>query len=124
MRQFCAHFLFILSGWTLLIKWILPAVWAVHEGVPVSTYIFWDFWWVVHIWLGTCLLRGARSLFAFVMVVSLMEITIIVTIFVLFFLEPNWTLWTMNWFVNKCFVLACFVVLLVHALNRKNQYQH
>jgi len=40
------------------------------------------------------------------------EIVIIVTKFVLFLEAPQWTIWRTNWFINKLFVLACFVLLL------------
>ena len=25
---------------------------------------------------------------------------------------PEWTIWRTNWFINRCFVLACFIGLL------------
>lgn len=122
MRQFFAHFLFLLSAWTLTIKWILPVVWAIGENAPLTTYIWWDFWWVVHIWLGCSLLFGSRYLLGFVYIVSILEICIVVTKFGLFFSSPEWSMWTMNWFVNKVFVLICFVMLLSHAVVRKGDY--
>ncbi len=120
MRRFFAHFLFILSAWTLTIKWILPVIWAVDQGVLLTTYIWWDFWWVAHIWLGFALLYRARHLLSFVYLVSILEIGIVLTKFFFFLTEPEWTIWTMNWVVNKVFVLALFLMLLTHALfNRK-----
>jgi uncharacterized membrane protein SirB2 len=44
--------------------------------------------------------------------VSVVEIIIIVTKFALFLPAPEWTIWRTNWFINKCFVLACFIGLL------------
>ena len=122
MRRFFAHFLFVLSAWTLTIKWILPIVWAVEENTALTAYIWWDFWWVVHIWLACSLLFGSRYLLSFVYIVSVLEIGIVVTKFGLFFGDPEWTIWTMNWFVNKVFVLLLFVMLLTHALIRRKYY--
>ena len=124
VRQFFAHFLFVLAAWTLTIKWILPVVWALNENVTISTYIWWDFWWVIHIALGVALIYGFRFLFSFLMIVSALEIVIVVTKFVLFLPDPEWTIWTMNWFVNKVFVLVIFVMLLLHALFNRHSYQH
>ncbi len=122
MRRFFAHFLFVLAAWTLVIKWILPVVWALNEGVSHDTYIYWDFWWVVHIALALALLYGYRHLFIAVIAVSVLEILIVTTKFILFLPDPEWTIWTMNWFVNKLFVLAVFIMLLIHALSRKKAY--
>ena len=122
VRRFFAHFLFVLAAWTLVIKWALPVVWALNEGVSPVTYIYWDFWWVIHILLGLALLFGYRYLLIFVIVVSILEIGIVTMKFTLFLSHPEWTIWTMNWFVNKLFVLAVFIMLLLHALCRKKVY--
>ena len=75
---------------------------------------------MAHIWLGATLLYKARHLLSFVYIVSILEIGIVTTKFSLFLGEPEWTIWTMNWFVNKIFVLVLFLMLLLHALfNRK-----
>jgi hypothetical protein len=34
-----------------------------------------------------------------------------VTKFALFLPDPDWTIWRTNWFVNKVFVLAAFVLM-------------
>lgn len=116
MLAFIAHFLFILSAWTLVIKYIFPAAYAVAEGVPIGSYVMWDFWWVVHIWLGWSLLHWRRYTYAAAIAISVAEIAIVVTKFVLFLSVPQWTIWRTNWFINKVFVLACFVLLLVYCL--------
>ncbi len=123
MRRFFAHFLFILAAWTLTIKWILPLGWALHEGVSPSAYIWWDFWWIIHIYLGVALLYDFRFLLSTLVVVSVLEIGIVVTKFALFLVEPEWTVWTMNWFVNKVFVLVLFVMLLSHAVLDSKMYR-
>ena len=45
--------------------------------------------------------------------VSVVEIIIVVTKFVLFLSAPTWDVGHTNWFINKVFVLACFVGLFV-----------
>jgi hypothetical protein len=113
---FIAHFLFILAAWTLVIKYVFPVAYAAAEGVPVLTYVYWDFWWVVHIWLGWSLLHWRRYTYAAAVGVSVAEIAIIVTKFVSFLSAPQWTIWRTNWFINKVFVLSCFVLLLAYCL--------
>jgi len=130
---FLAHFLIVLAAWTLVIKLIFPVAFALAEGVPIATYIYWDFWWVAHLWLAWALLNWQRYTVVLAVGVSVVEIIIIVTKFILFFDDPHWTIWTTNWFINKVFVLACFCMLLpVIALGRhadmetggsKTQYQ-
>jgi cysteine desulfurase/selenocysteine lyase len=49
-------------------------------------------------------------------IVSVAEIVIVVTKFVLFLGDPEWTIWRTNWFINKIFVLGCFILLLGYLL--------
>jgi hypothetical protein len=116
MLRFLADFLFVLAGWTLVIKYVFPVGYALHEGVPALTYVLWDFWWVVHIALGWALIRLPRYTFEFAIGVSVVEIVIVATKFVFFLAQPTWDIWRTNWFINKVFVLACFVLLLAYAL--------
>ena len=113
---FFAHFLFILAAWTLVIKYVFPMSYALVEGVPILTYVYWDFWWVVHIWLGWSLLHWRRYTYAAAVGICVVEIAIITTKFVSFLAAPQWTMWRTNWFINKIFVLACFVLLLAYCL--------
>ena len=100
MTVFIAHFLILLSAWTLVIKYVFP---------------------VAHLWLAYALLRPQSYTFLLAVGVSVVEIIIVVTKFILFLPDPDWTIWTTNWFINKVFVLACFCLLLPHALaNRQN----
>jgi hypothetical protein len=115
-NRFFAHFLFILAAWTLVIKFIFPVAFALAEGAPLGRYVMLDFWWVAHIWLGWALLTQPRYTYALALVVAVVEIIIIVTKFALFLPAPEWTIWRTNWFINKCFVLACFVGLLCYLL--------
>ncbi len=112
MSRFLADYLFVLAAWTLVIKYIFPFAYALNEGAPVLTYVMWDFWWVAHIWLGWALINRPRYTFALALLVSVVEIVIVVTKFVVFLSEPQWDIWHTNWFINKCFVLACFILLL------------
>lgn len=116
MTKFFAHFLFILAAWTLVIKYFFPAAYAIGHGEAIGAYIFWDFWWVIHIWLGWALLKQPRYVYGLALIVSIVEIIIIVTKFALFLPAPEWTIWRTNWFINKCFVLACFIGLLGYLL--------
>lgn len=116
MITFFAHFLFILAAWTLTIKFLFPITFAVASGLPLHTHIYWDFWWVVHLWLGWALLNWQRYSFPLAITVSGVEIVIIVTKFVGFLSAPQWTIWKTNWFINKLFVLACFILLLGYCL--------
>ena len=123
VKRFFAHFLFILAAWTLVIKYILPVILATVADQSITTYIYWDLWWVVHIWLGCALIFEFRYLRSAALLISIIEIGIIAIKFTNFLSEPQWTPASMNWFVNKIFVLACFVLLLIHVLLRGETYR-
>jgi hypothetical protein len=116
VNRFFAHFLFILAAWTLVIKYLFPMAYAIHYDLPVGTHVYADLWPIVHVWLGWTLLHWRRSTFGFAVGISIAEIVIIVTKFALFLAGPEWTIWRTNWFINKVFVLACFVMLLTWIL--------
>ncbi len=78
MIPFLAHFMFVLAAWTVTIKYAFPIAYALWEESPITSYIYWDFWWVFHIWLGWSLLHWKRYTFALAIVVSMAEIVIIV----------------------------------------------
>ncbi len=118
MVIFFAHFLFLLSAWTLVIKFGVPIVFSWWEGLSLGTYIMWDFWWVIHLWLGWTLLHWKRYTIRLTLFVSTVEIGIILYKFIFFFEDPNWTIWNMNWFVNKLFVLTCFCLMLGYFLKK------
>jgi hypothetical protein len=112
MIRFIAHFLFILAAWTVVIKYLFPIGYALAEGSPALTYVFLDFWPLVHVWVGWSLLHWNRWTLPLAVTVSVAEIAIVATKFVLFLSAPEWTIWRTNWFINKIFVLACFILLL------------
>ena len=122
MRTFLAHFLFILAAWTVVIKYLFPMAYALSEGNPVLTYVYLDLWPVVHVWVGWSLLNWNRYTFALAGVVSVAEMVIVVSKFVIFLAQPEWTIWRTNWFINKIFVLTCFILLtgylVIHARSR------
>jgi hypothetical protein len=119
MTVFLAHFLIVLAAWTITIKFLFPIAYAFAEGTPITAYIYWDFWWVIHLWLAWALLRWPPYVHALALAVSGVEIVIIVTKLALFLSDPTWTIWSTNWFINKLFVLACFVLMLGYlALHR------
>ncbi len=115
---FLAHLLFILAAWSVFIKYVFPVAFALVEGVPLTTYIFWDLWPVAHVWLGWALLARPAYTRWLAIAMSVIEIIIIVTMFSFFLAEPDWSIWRTNLFVNKVFVLACFVLVLATALMR------
>ena len=123
MITFLAHFLIVLAAWTVTIKFLFPMAFALADGVPITTHIYWDFWWVVHLWLAWTLLNWRSYSYALAIGVSITEILIIVTKFGLFLAAPEWTIWSTNWFVNKLFVLACFCLLLGYLLAHRRRYQ-
>ena len=95
---------------------------ALNAGEPALTYVMWDFWWVAHIWLGWALIKRPRYTFSLAMTVSVVEIAIVVTKFVMFLPAPQWDIWHTNWFINKCFVLACFILLFVYLLVKRREF--
>ena len=101
MIAFFAHFLYVLAGWTLVIKFAFPVAMALAEGVPTGTYVYWDFWWVVHIWLGWSMLHWQRYTWWLAVGVALVEIVIVVVKLWLFLADPEWTIWQTNWFINS-----------------------
>ena len=122
MTVFLAHLLFVLAAWTVVIKYLFPVAYALAHGLAPATHVYLDFWPVAHVWLGWALLARPRYTFALALTVAVLEIVIVVTKFVLFLGEPQWTIWTTNWFVNKLFVLGCFVLMLGHLLVRRLDY--
>lgn len=107
-----AHWLVLLALWTLLIKFIFPMVYDHSYGHAIGTHIMWDFWWVAHLVLAWSLMHWNATTYRLAMVISVVEIIIIVVKFTLFFEAPDWTIWRTNWFINKVFVLGCFIALL------------
>ena len=51
----------MLAAWTLIIKYAFPMAWALNEGAPLLRYVWWDFWWVAHIWLGLALIEAMAA---------------------------------------------------------------
>lgn len=119
MLTFLAHALIVLAAWTVTIKYLFPIAFALAEGVPLATYVYWDLWPVAHVWMAWALLVRPHPRYTFALAVgmSVVEIVIVVTKFALFFADgPEWTIWQTNWFINKIFVLACFGLLLPAAI--------
>jgi hypothetical protein len=114
MARFIAHFLFILAAWTVVIKYLFPIGYALAEGSRPFSYVYLDLWPVVHVWVGWRLLHWDRWTVPLALGVAVAEIVIVVTKLALFLSEPEWTIWRTNWFINKIFVLAVFVLLLAY----------
>ena len=119
LRAF-AMALFLIATYTLVIKFINPLTYMVafrmESGYWRPPPIMWDFWWVAHIWLGCWLWNRHRAAWLFGMAISVVEIGIIVTKFVRFLQEPKIDFWGISWLINKCCVLALFILLLAELL--------
>jgi len=124
MRTFLAHFLFILAAWTVVIKYLFPIGYSLAHGEPIFAHVFVDFWPVVHVWVGWSLLHWNRYTFALAAAASVAEIVIVVTKFALFLADPQWNIFSTNWFINKIFVLACFVLLLGYLMLQARAQVH
>lgn len=122
MRIFLAHWLILLAAWTLVIKFVFPLVFDAAYGHAAGTHVYWDFWWVIHLWLAYALYTRPGYLWWLAIVVSVVEIGIIGVKFYFFFQQPDWTLWQTNWFVNKVFVLSCFIVLLGYCWLQRDRF--
>jgi hypothetical protein len=118
---FLAHFLIVLATWTVTIKFLFPIGYAMAYGLPPGSHIYWDFWWVVHLWLAWALLHWRSYTYLAAIMVSVAEIAIVVTKLALFLAAPEWTIWTTNWFVNKLFVLLCFGLMLPYLVLRRRE---
>ena len=116
---FLAHTLILLAAWTVTIKFLFPIAYALGYGLPLGSHIYWDFWWVIHLWLVWALLHWRAYTYALAVGVSVVEIAIIVTKFALFLPVPEWTIWSTNWFINKVFVLACFCLMLPYFVTHR-----
>ncbi|MDT8438309.1 MAG: hypothetical protein RQ729_04795 [Wenzhouxiangellaceae bacterium] len=122
LTLFLAHALFVLAAWSVFIKYIFPVAFALAEGVAPARYIFWDLWPVAHVWLGWALLARPRYTRALAIGMAVVEIVIIATLFSIFLADPEWSIWRSNWFVNKVFVITCFVLVLFAALRYPEQF--
>ena len=81
----------------------------------------WDFWWVAHFYLARVILHPGRWTKAVAWSVTIAEIVIIVVKFAAFLSKPEWDLWRTNWFINKIFVLGCFLAMAVWLLRHSHE---
>jgi hypothetical protein len=121
--QFLAHWLILLAAWALMIKFAFPIAHDAAYGHPPGTHIYWDFWWLAHLFLAYTLLRWQPYTYWLAISISVVEIIIIVTKFYFFLNDPHWDIWQTNWFINKIFVLACFVAMLGYFVARRDVYR-
>lgn len=115
---FLAHLLFVLAAWTVFVKYLFPVAFALAEGEAWTRWVYWDLWPIAHVLLGRALLVRPPYVRALAIGMSIVEIVIIAIAFSVFLSDPEWSIWRTNWFVNKVFVLACFVLVLGTALTR------
>ena len=121
MIVFLAHFLIVLAAWTATIKFLFPIGYDLAYGLPIGSHIYWDFWWVAHLWLAWALLRWKPYVYVAAIGIAVVEIAIVVTKLALFLSAPEWTIWTTNWFINKLFVLLVFGLMLPYFLLRRRE---
>ncbi len=108
--------LVVMMTWTVVIKYLVPLVWAASErasGRAVAAPILWDFWPLAHLALVILLARGHRWAWGYGLAVGLVETTIVVSKLTAFALAPQREFMKLLWFTNKLYVLAFFVVFLV-----------
>jgi len=111
--------LYFFAFYTLTIKYFIPIGWAIHLSEPLTTYIFfWDAWWIAHIAVGYGLIHLRKGTWQWAMLLTLAEIIIIVSKFVLYYFNPNLDFWHWMWFVNKCFLLLYFLFLFIRLLRK------
>jgi len=115
-----AHWLVLLALWTLVIKFVFPIAYDKAYGHTLGTHIMWDFWWVAHLILAWYLTHWRDFTYRLAMIICVVEILIIVVKFYLFLNSPDWTIWSTNWFINKVFVLGCFIALLATLLHARD----
>jgi len=114
MSVLMGQLLYLSAAWTLAIKYVLPIGWALWIGVPWMTFIrYWDAWWVAHLAVGWALMRVRRGVWVWALLLAVAEIAIIVPKLTLFLIHPHVDVWSANWFVNKCWLLALFSFSLV-----------
>ncbi|WP_428820524.1 hypothetical protein [Microbulbifer sp. MCCC 1A16149] len=120
---FLAHFLFVLAAWTVFIKYLFPIAFALGSGEPWNSHVYWDLWPLAHLWLGWALVTQASYARPLAIAMSVIEVVIIVSKFALFLSDPEWTIWRSNWFVNKVFVLGCFILVFATAMTRPEAFR-
>ncbi|MDZ7789860.1 MAG: hypothetical protein U5L08_05065 [Xanthomonadales bacterium] len=120
---FLAHLLFVLAAWSVFIKYVFPLGFALFNGLPWHTHVFWDLWPVAHVWLGWALLAQPWYTRWLAAGMAVVEIVIIVGLFAWFLADPEWTIWRTNWFVNKVFVLTAFALILASVVYRPERFR-
>lgn len=104
--------LYFFAAYTVLIKYLLPVAWALKNGEPPASYIyFWDAWWIAHLAVGAGLAGMKKGIWGWAFLLTAVEIIIIVVKFAFYLGEPALTFWHLNWFINKSLLLAYFTVL-------------
>lgn len=105
--------LVVMATWTLVIKFLAPALHAIANDMPVADAPFmWDFWWAAHLILAWLLWQRHRLAWVAGVAISVVEIVIVVVKFALFAQQPDGSFWALLWLTNKVYVLAYFVALL------------
>jgi len=119
---FAVFGLVVMATWTLVIKYLAPALYFVAEraaGRPLERApVMWDFWWVAHLGLAWLLWRRHPLVRIAGVGVAAVEIVIVAVKLALYFGHPDLSFWRLLWFTNKLYVLAFFLFLLAFLLRR------
>lgn len=114
--------LYFFAAYTVLIKYLLPVAWALHQKAALTTYIyFWDAWWIAHLAVGTGLVLRKKGVWLWALLLTAAEIIIITVKFYFYSKSPNLDFWHLNWFMNKSFMLIYFWVLLVWLFKKETR---
>ena len=120
---FAVFGLVVMATWTLVIKYLAPALYFVAEraaGRPLERApVMWDFWWVAHLGLAWLLWRRHPLVRIAGLGVAAVEIVIVAVKLALYFGHPDLSFWRLLWFTNKLYVLGFFVFLLAFLLGRQ-----
>jgi hypothetical protein len=112
--------LVVMATWTLVIKFLAPALYVVAERAagsrPAEAPVMWDFWWVAHLLLAWLLWRRHPRAVHLGTAVAAVETLIVSTKLALYAGRPDLSLWGLLWLTNKMYVLAFFAAFLVLAL--------
>ena len=114
-----SSWLVLIVLWTLLIKFIFPATYALYYEENFTKYIRWDFWWIAHLWLANSFLNLSKNTYYVGLLICIFELIIIIYKLGVFFISPQWNIWDTNWMINKIIVLFLFIFITVILFTNK-----
>ena len=113
---------------TVFIKYLFPVAFALAYQQPLLTHVQWDFWPLVHFWLGWSLMQRTSYALSAALLITVVEIAVSgLTLAMFFAAVPEWTIWSANWMINEALCAGIFVALWYTAWRRPeifpNAYQ-